>query len=251
MGYERYDLVETQGCFSIRGGILDIAISEKEGIRIELWGDEIDSIRKFSLVSQRSNEMLEKVSIFPVTEFILEDNLNTVIERILKREDSNEEQITEDLEEIKQGDFLPKVDRYFNSFYTKQETFLDYITDNYIIFLDEVSKIKARNENILKDSTAILSSLTEKKKILPDSILNLISYVDFLNNIKQKQIVYLEKQDIGFIDKQTMHAKRNGYSFSYREVNFFRSSMDLLFEEVQKASIDEKYIVILRRNSRK
>lgn len=50
---------------------------------------------------------------------------------------------------------------------------------------------------------------------------------------------------LGFVDKQNMHAKRNGYSFSYREVKFFRSSMDLLFEEIQKAKTFKKTIIIL------
>ena len=58
----------------------------------------------------------------------------------------------------------------------------------------------------------------------------------------------MEKQDIGFVDKQSMHAKRNGYSFSYREVNFFRSSMDLCIEEIQKAKKSNKTIVILTGN---
>ena len=49
LGYERQDLVETRGQFSIRGGIVDIGINDKNGIRIEFWGDEIDSIRYFNI----------------------------------------------------------------------------------------------------------------------------------------------------------------------------------------------------------
>ena len=67
----------------------------------------------------------------------------------------------------------------------------------------------------------------------------------FSEQIVNKQVIYLEKQDIGFVDKQSMHAKRNGYSFSYREVNFFRSSMDLLFQELQEAIKRGKQTVIL------
>ena len=60
LGYERYDLVEGKGQFSVRGGIVDIATGSNNGIRIEFWGDEIDSIRKFSIASQRTTEMLEQ-----------------------------------------------------------------------------------------------------------------------------------------------------------------------------------------------
>ena len=60
LGYLRYDLIEGKGQFSVRGGILDIAITENTGIRIEFWGDEVDSIRNFNITSQRSINTLEK-----------------------------------------------------------------------------------------------------------------------------------------------------------------------------------------------
>lgn len=47
LGYERSDLIENKGQFSIRGGIVDVGLSEKIGVRIEFWGDEVDSIRFF------------------------------------------------------------------------------------------------------------------------------------------------------------------------------------------------------------
>ena len=58
LGYERYDLIEGKGQFSVRGGIVDIATSINSGVRIEFWGDEIDSIRKFSIASQRTVQMM-------------------------------------------------------------------------------------------------------------------------------------------------------------------------------------------------
>ena len=54
LGYVRYELIDGRGQFSVRGGIVDISITEKTGIRIEFWGDEIDSIRYFNISSQRS-----------------------------------------------------------------------------------------------------------------------------------------------------------------------------------------------------
>ena len=75
LGYKREELVEARSQYSVRGGIIDIAISNENGIRIELWGDEIDSIREFNISSQRSSEALKTVTIYPATEFILEDSL--------------------------------------------------------------------------------------------------------------------------------------------------------------------------------
>lgn len=57
------------GQFSVRGGIIDIySLTEENPWRIELWGDEIDSIRSFDTQSQRSLENLEEITIYPVTE---------------------------------------------------------------------------------------------------------------------------------------------------------------------------------------
>lgn len=69
LGYERVGQVEMPGQFSIRGGIVDIyCLTEENPWRIELWGDEIDSIRSFDAESQRSLENLEEITIYPAVE---------------------------------------------------------------------------------------------------------------------------------------------------------------------------------------
>ena len=71
LGYERAGQVEMPGQFSVRGGILDIyCLTEENPWRIELWGDEIDSIRSFDPESQRSLENLEELTIYPAVEHI-------------------------------------------------------------------------------------------------------------------------------------------------------------------------------------
>lgn len=69
LGYERVGQVEMPGQFSVRGGILDLyPLTEENPWRIELWGDEIDSIRTFDAQSQRSLENLEEITIYPAAE---------------------------------------------------------------------------------------------------------------------------------------------------------------------------------------
>lgn len=69
LGYERVGQVEMPGQFSVRGGIVDIyCLTEENPWRIELWGDEIDSIRSFDPESQRSLEKLEELTIYPAVE---------------------------------------------------------------------------------------------------------------------------------------------------------------------------------------
>ena len=86
LGYERCDQVEEPGQFSIRGGIVDIFdLTEENPYRVELWGDEVESIRSFDVLSQRSIEKLEAVSIYPATELILsKDELAAGLKKIQK-----------------------------------------------------------------------------------------------------------------------------------------------------------------------
>ena len=68
-GYDRESQVEGPGQFAVRGGILDIfPITEELPVRIELWGDEVDSVRTFDVESQRSVENLEQVLVYPCEE---------------------------------------------------------------------------------------------------------------------------------------------------------------------------------------
>lgn len=75
LGYERVGQVEIPGQFSVRGGIVDIyCLTEDNPWRIELWGDEIDSIRSFDAESQRSLENLDEITIYPAVEHVGKEN---------------------------------------------------------------------------------------------------------------------------------------------------------------------------------
>ena len=75
MGYQNVGLVTEPGQFSIRGGIMDIYDLTKENpVRIELWGDEVESIRSFDVLSQRSIEKLGFVSLYPATEMVMDED---------------------------------------------------------------------------------------------------------------------------------------------------------------------------------
>lgn len=70
LGYDREEQIEGPGQFAVRGGILDIyPLTEEVPIRVELWGDEIDSIRTFDVESQRSIENLDAITIYPASDF--------------------------------------------------------------------------------------------------------------------------------------------------------------------------------------
>lgn len=81
LGYERMGQVEMPGQFSVRGGIIDIyPLTEENPVRIELWGDEIDSIRSFDAQSQRSLENLDEITIYPAAEQTSEKGMVTFLD---------------------------------------------------------------------------------------------------------------------------------------------------------------------------
>ena len=242
LGYERADIVDGKGQFSIRGGIVDIGTDNSKGIRIEFWGDEVDSIRTFSIATQRSNNMLEEASVYPASEFVLVKSLDEICKSIVEKNSAYEE---EDIELIKNGEYFSKIDKYFNSFHTKQSTFLDYITDDFLICVDDLSKINARQANIINDNNELIKSLIEKERFVPDSIKN-VSKVN-IENIDNNQIIYLEENDV-LNENNNLEFSRNVYNFKYRDVHFYKSEINLLIEQI-KANIDNKVkFVVLAGN---
>lgn len=232
LGYERSDLIENKGQFSIRGGIVDVGLSEKIGVRIEFWGDEVDSIRFFQISSQRSTEMLKEITIFPAHELIVQD-LSEAVKNI---QEKYPEEI-EDIELIKNGDYISKINKYFNEFYENQASFLDYMSDEYLLLLDENSKINQRKTNIIEDNNKLIESLVEKEKFVPEAIENISK---FEYNFEEKQIIYLEQNDsIKNIQK---------YYFETREINFYNLQLDLLLADIITYQKNKKKVVLLAGN---
>ena len=97
LGYEKVYQVEGPGQFSVRGGILDIFdLTWENPCRVELWGEEIDSIRSFDLLSQRSIEQLESISVYPAAEFVLDpERMKKGLKRI-KQEAQKQEKLFRD-----------------------------------------------------------------------------------------------------------------------------------------------------------
>ena len=228
LGYERNNLIEGQGQFSIRGGIVDVGLSDKVGVRIEFWGDEVDSIRYFKIDSQRSTEMIQNITIFPAHEFITND-----VSKAIKKIEENYQNVDEDIELIKNGESISKIDKYFNEFYEKQDYFLDYLSEKYLIFIDENSKIEQRKENIVIENNNLIKSLVEKERTVPEAIKNVS---DFEYDYSKKQIIYLEQNDI---IKNILK-----FSFSTREINYYKAEIDLLISDLKEYAKKNKVIIL-------
>ena len=229
LGYQRADLIEARGQFSVRGDIIDISLNDKEGIRIEFWGDNVDSIRKFDIKTQRSIETITTAEIYPATENILEKPLEKIATKI---EEKYPKELS-DVEAIKNGDYESKIDKYFNEFYEKQDTLLDYVKE-YKIFLDEPEKIKLRIKTIIADNANLFKEIRLREKNVPERLENIIEYKYDLEELENK--TYLLKEG---------YTKEN--NFDFREVNIFSGDKKELEEIIENHKKNK--IIILSGNS--
>ena len=146
LGYERMAQVDGMGQFSIRGGIIDIyPMTEELPLRIELWDDEVDSIRTFDPESQRSVEQLDEAVIYPATELVLtrkqiESGILKIekaakqYEAVLRKEMKTEEAhrihtiTAEVVEGLKEGWKISGIDSFLTCFCENTVTFLEYFS---------------------------------------------------------------------------------------------------------------------------
>ena len=160
-GYVRNYQIEGKGQFSIRGGIIDIfPLTEDNPIRIEMWGDEIESIRSFDILSQRSIENLSTVAVYPAMEMVLaEDELDEGIEEVFAEAKKTQEKFRSDFKTeegaraIKIAENLRdeidlsgiggvNLDSFMSYFYDEAVSFIDYFREKSCgIFLDEPTRL--------------------------------------------------------------------------------------------------------------
>lgn len=232
LGYERKELVENEAEYSIRGDIIDIALTDKVGIRIELWGDDVDSIRKFNIASQRSTETIDHIEIYPATEKVLE----TSLENVAKKIEEKSKFLSKDLEEIREGNYASKIDRYFNDFYDKQESILEYAKD-YVTLIDEEDKIEQRIQGIQEDIENLSKDLIEKEKLVPQILNNMLEF---------------DLKDIEKIENQKIYLKEadsRDNNFRLREVNVFNGDIKKVIDEANEGKQQNKKVIILAGTS--
>ena len=163
MGYEKEYQVETVGQYALRGGILDIfPLTEELPARIELWGDEIDTIRSFDVESQKSIESIASVTIYPAAELVLsEEEKRKGIEAFLAEAKKVSDQLRKEFktqeayrimttaetlaEEWGELSISAGMDAYLSYFCSERTCLLDYFDpEDTQIFFDELGRCVER-----------------------------------------------------------------------------------------------------------
>lgn len=249
LGYEHCGQVEAPGQFAVRGGILDIfPLTEEVPVRVELWGDEIDSIRSFDVQSQRSIENLEEIKIYPASELVLDEN--TFLQGLAKIEKEKKKTIKSFKEEEKREaaerlyktieEFKENVSLYGNSmgfdsyihyFYGNNVvSFLDYFRDKKtIIFLDEFLRIEETAKAVELEFQESMTGRLEHGYILPSQANVLFSWNQIEAMLARRQCVFLSSLDFkiqGFeINKK--------YDVNAKSVANYVNHFDLLIEDLK------------------
>ncbi len=145
-GYIRADMVEGAGQFAVRGGILDVFAPQlKWPVRIEFWGDSVDSISHFDTESQRRTDVLDAVTLPPACEVVFAADFVKKTEafaaKLTAKQALAKEKLLKAVDSAKSGLFPHSFDRFLPLAYEKSETVFDY-TDGELVFLSELTNIK-------------------------------------------------------------------------------------------------------------
>ena len=168
MGYKRTDIVEGVGQFSLRGGIVDIFSPNCDmPIRADFFGDEIDLIGIFDIVSQRRVENLESFKVLPCSEIIPAEASVQLIKREIYKliedfsgSDSRLASLRSEYDILERGEKPAFCDKYFSLIYPKHETLLDFTRDS-IRFVFESKRVLERASGFEKNNNVIVEGLAQ------------------------------------------------------------------------------------------
>jgi transcription-repair coupling factor (superfamily II helicase) len=189
-GFERVSEVERVGQFSVRGGIVDVFPPiAAQPFRIELFGDEIDSIRVFDLNTQRSVEQVESCLITPPREIILtksivapaaqhiHDALDARLQELRRRgmttEANNlEATIARDVAKLEDLSYFEGVERYAPFLYPHLPLLLDYLSDDALVVFVEPTQLEMQHQRLTEDLSQFIASKAERGEMLPPQVGN-------------------------------------------------------------------------------
>ena len=186
-GYVRNYQIEGKGQFCVRGGIVDIyPLTDDNPVRIELWGDTVDSIRTFDVLSQRSLDKLSTVAIFPASEMVMDkDRMEEGLRRIMgeasevrqrfrdefkTEEGANAYRIATNLKEELEitGRCGVNTDSFIEYFYDETKSLYDYLSEKKCIyFLDEPGRLADKAFAVETEFAESMKMRLEKGYALP------------------------------------------------------------------------------------
>ncbi|GKU26140.1 transcription-repair coupling factor [Clostridium folliculivorans] len=256
-GYERMDIVDGKGQFSVRGGILDIYPPNTAlPYRIELFGDEIDSIRFFNLESQRSIDKVKEIEIFPAKEVILDDEtiqkaitkINEELSNFIKSRDNSDKDIISkiksnirsNIENLKETWSFETIDSYLPFFFQKLSSFFDYFED-YIMIMDDDQRCNGKLDSVIYEFEENYSSFLERGDILPSQG-NLILGKDILvQKFNSSRLITIN----AFARNSDFIENVDSIAFSQVTLSSYHGRIDMLIDDIKEKKKNGYKTIIL------
>nr|WP_229745663.1 transcription-repair coupling factor [Pullulanibacillus pueri] len=183
VGYDREAMVNSPGQYSIRGGIIDIyPLTLPHPVRMELFDDEIDSIRYFDSETQRSLDKIDQVTIGPARELILfpeqykmgaerlEEALAHTLTKVKNKKvrEALSETLSSEIEALKEQTDFQGMMKYTQLYYEEKTTLLNYMPKNTLVVVDEISRVQEAAEQLDQEEAEWLTALLEKGEMVSD-----------------------------------------------------------------------------------
>ena len=204
-GYQRLELIEAPGQFAVRGALVDIyPLDSAHPVRVDFFGDEVDSLRRFDVTTQRATGNLESIVISPATEIFwpAEDFAAGVeaiaarYERLLRdlpaeRRDAYTRSVGKDLLSLREGLHMPGLARYAPYFSAHNFNLLDYLPRHSLVAIDEPTRVLERAEASEQSLNEQYKDLLLAGHILPDTPPAFPVFEGVLHGIERHQTLLL------------------------------------------------------------
>lgn len=263
IGYTRVPMIDGQGQFAVRGGIIDIfSYTDETPVRIELWDDEIDSIRFFDVESQRSVEKIQTYDVFPATEWILSEDetdagfakvKDEVEKQLVTLGNDKKKKTQQEMDACNRlrhayADFERTRDysKFILSFTDEIEGFTDYFPKDETIFvLDEPDRIMERMELISYEYEESMKNRLEGGYVVASQTKLMRPIAEVYKNMQSSRLMLLSSLDY----KPKMLKPADYLRIDARSISSYNNSFEYLADDINKYK-RTGYRVVLVCNSR-
>ena len=260
IGYENTGQVQKEGEFSVRGGIIDVfPLTEECPYRIELWGDEVDGIRRIDVESQRSVETVSEIEIYPATEIFLEED--RILEGMHRMEEEmqtcvrrfEEEGKKEEASRLRQSvaNFRETYEVYhglvnlesYVSYFTKNvSSFFDYFKgEDVCVYLDEPARCIEKGEAVEYEFRESMVSRLEKGYILPGQMEVLFSLPVLLKKLSELPLLLMTALDMKVKEFNVRHK----YNFQIQAAPSYNNNFSLLAKDILRLKKNGYRVLVL------
>ena len=235
LGYEWAAQVEVPGQFSIRGGIMDVfSLTEDNPWRIELWGDEVDSIRSFDAESQRSIENLEEITIYPATEVVLDkETIRQGIKAIEKEAQKSQKKFRDEMkteegarvrqiaaelkDQLEEMEHIAGAESFVRYFYKKTESLLEYLPENTLVVIDEPNRLTEHAKTTEEEFRESMIHRLEKGYLLPGQMEVIRNHQEVVHRFHQMHTLSLSTMEM---------------QLTVKSVNPYNNSFEMLVKDL-------------------